>query len=276
MAEQDTDDQRGIVETEEEATLSLEELEEALTTTATDEEDELPPPAAEPSDDIPDKYRGKTVKEVIAMHQEAEKALGRQSGEVGELRGIVDDFIQRQTTSVSTQQRPPEPEEKPDFYEDPEAAVSHAIAHHPDVITAREEAARAKLRSTAEALAKKHPDAQKIVSDPEFAKWIKASPVRIELFARADRMSDFEAADELLTSFKERAGVVQQTADREFQQRRETLRRASTGGAKGSQAAAGKPQYRRADIIRLMRDKPDRYAELAGDIQLAYEEGRVH
>ena len=37
-------------------------------------------------DDIPDKYKGKSTAEIVRMHQEAEKLLGRQSSEVGELR----------------------------------------------------------------------------------------------------------------------------------------------------------------------------------------------
>jgi hypothetical protein len=40
--------------------------------------------------DIPDKYQGKSIKDIVQMHQEAEKLLGRQSSEVGELRRIVD------------------------------------------------------------------------------------------------------------------------------------------------------------------------------------------
>ena len=45
-------------------------------------------------DDIPDKYKGKSTAEIVRMHQEAEKLLGRQSSEVGELRQVVDNYIQ--------------------------------------------------------------------------------------------------------------------------------------------------------------------------------------
>ena len=40
-------------------------------------------------DDIPDKYKGKSTAEIVRMHQEAEKLLGRQSSEVGELRQLL-------------------------------------------------------------------------------------------------------------------------------------------------------------------------------------------
>ena len=59
------------------------------------------PVQEEADDDIPDKYRDKDLKDVVRMHQEAEKLLGRQSSEVGELRRTVDDFIK---TQLSQQQ----------------------------------------------------------------------------------------------------------------------------------------------------------------------------
>ena len=52
------------------------------------EEQQETPEIQEP--EIPDKYRGKSAEELVQMHQEAEKLLGRQSSEVGELRKVVD------------------------------------------------------------------------------------------------------------------------------------------------------------------------------------------
>ena len=46
--------------------------------------------------EVPQKYQGKSTAEIIRMHQEAEKLLGKQSSEVGELRKVVDDYIQTQ------------------------------------------------------------------------------------------------------------------------------------------------------------------------------------
>ena len=50
-------------------------------------------------DDIPEQYRGKSLKEVVQMHQEVEKVMSRHSNEVGELRKIVDEYITAQTPS---------------------------------------------------------------------------------------------------------------------------------------------------------------------------------
>ena len=50
-------------------------------------------PTPESEDTIPEKYQGKSTAEIVRMHQEAEKLLGKQSGEVGELRSVVDSYI---------------------------------------------------------------------------------------------------------------------------------------------------------------------------------------
>ncbi len=63
---------------------------------------EQPP---EPELTLPEKYQGKSLEEVVQMHQEAEKLLGRQSSEVGELRKVVDDYIASQTPEPAPQQQ---------------------------------------------------------------------------------------------------------------------------------------------------------------------------
>ena len=83
-------------------------------------------------DEIPEKYQGKSTAEIVRMHQEAEKLLGRQSSEVGELRSVVDNYIQTQldTNTPATQ----EPEEDIDFFSDPDKAVERAIKNWPCVL----------------------------------------------------------------------------------------------------------------------------------------------
>ena len=82
-------------------------------------------------EDVPEKYRGKSAKEIAQMHMEAEKLIGRQGSEVGELRRVVDDFIKTQTTTK--QQLQAEPDEEVDFFADPKRAVEKAIENHPKI-----------------------------------------------------------------------------------------------------------------------------------------------
>ena len=225
---------------------------------------------------LPEKYQGKSLEEVVQMHQEAEKLLGRQSSEVGELRKVVDDYIANQpTTTPAPQQNYVEPENDIDYFTDPQAAVNRAIENHPSVKEARQYTDEYRKQSSLSVLNTKHPDMQQILGDPKFAEWIKASKIRTQLFVQADQQYDADAADELFTLWKERKTVTAQTANVEKQARKQQLKAASTGNARGSAEGSRKKVYRRADIIKLMKNDPDRYQALSDEIMAAYAEGRV-
>lgn len=227
--------------------------------------------------DIPEKYQGKSLEDVVRMHQEAEKLLGKQSSEVGELRKVVDSYIQEQ---LSQQQAPQtqqqyDAEDDVDFFVDPEKAVSRAIENHPKIKEAQEYTNQYKKQTALATLQGKHPDMQEILTDSKFAEWIKASKVRTKLFVQADQQYDYEAADELFSLWKERQSTVKQTAAVESQARKQQLKSANTGSARGTSEGARKKIYRRADIIKLMKTDPERYQALSDEIFKAYQEGRV-
>ena len=228
-------------------------------------------PQAQPG--LPDKYQGKSLEEIVQMHQEAEKALGKQGTEVGELRKVVDEYISSQQPVAP--QHNVEPEDDLDYFTDPKAAVDRAIENHPAVRKAEAQSAEYRKQAALSALQARHPDMQQILQDDGFAEWIKASNIRKQLFVRADQEFDAEAADELFTLFKERRAVAQQTVDVEKQSRKNQIKAASTGGARGGGDDSRKKIYRRADIIKLMKTDPDRYLALSDEIMSAYQEGRV-
>lgn len=223
-------------------------------------------------EEIPDKYKGKSTAEIVRMHQEAEKLLGKQSGEVGELRSVVDNYIQ---TQLDTTQATQEPEEDIDFFSDPDKAVERAIKNHPSIKAAEAQTQQYKQQTAQAQLQQRHPDMQEILQDNKFVDWIKGSKIRTQLFAQADTQYDYEAADELFTIWKERQQTVAQTAVNEKASRKEAVKTASTGGAKGSGETASKKVYRRSDIIKLMQTDPDRYLALSPEIERAYAEKRV-
>ena len=223
---------------------------------------------------VPDKYQNKSLEEVVQMHQEAEKLLGRQSSEVGELRKVVDDYISNQTTPQAPQPSV-EPEQDIDYFTDPQTAVNRAIENHPSVKEAQEYNNEYRKQSSLSLISNKHPDMRQILEDPKFADWIKASKIRTQLFVQADQQYDTDAADELFSLWKERKTVTQQTANAERQARQQQIKTASTGNARGNSEGTRKKVYRRADLIKLMKTDPERYQALSQDILTAYAEGRV-
>jgi hypothetical protein len=223
-------------------------------------------PTPEPEDDLPEKYKGKSTAEIVRMHQEAEKLLGRQSSEVGELRTQLDTPAPKQTA---------EQDEEIDWYSDPDNAMERAIANHPSIKQAEETAAANARSSAMSQLQSRHPDMENIVKDPKFVEWIKASKIRTQLFAQADRNYDYEAADELFSNWKQLQGAVAGAVSAEKDSRKKAVNKASTGSVKGNGEQRSKKVYRRSDIIKLMKEDPKRYLDLSDEITRAYAENRV-
>ena len=223
--------------------------------------------------DVPEKYRGKSLKDVVRMHQEVEQVMSRHSAEVGELRKVVDEYITTQTQSAPKQNV--EPESDIDYFTDPQGAVNRAIENHPKIKAAEEYSANYKKQSAMAELSNRHPDMNNILNDPKFAEWIKVSKIRTQLFVQADRNYDAEAADELFSLWKDRKSVAEKTANAEKQVRKQQLKSANTGNARGSGEGSRKKQYRRIDLIKLKNSDPVRYNAMADEILKAYKEGRV-
>ena len=224
------------------------------------------------SDDIPEKYRGKQLSDIIKMHQEAEKLIGKQAQEVGEVRKLADELIKQ---NLQGKQQPVKEEEpEVDFFENPQAAVRKTVDSHPDVLAARQAALEVKKMQIQQKLTQEHPDFTQIVQDADFVNWVKSSPVRIGLYAKADGEFDYDSANELLTTYKQLKGVkVKQTSDAGENQRKSNLKAAAVDV--GGTGESGKRVYRRADLIRLKMTDPARYDALSDEIMTAYAEGRV-
>ena len=224
-------------------------------------------------DDIPEKYRDKEIKDIVSMHQNAEKLLGKQSQEVGELRKIVDDFIKSQT--VAQEQAQVESVDDIDFFEDPKKAVSQLLENHPSLKQSRDMMAQISRQEALSSLKAAHPDYQKIVADNKFREWVTSSKIRTELLRKADVEYDFESANELISLWKERQNIVNDAEKNERISRKRAVRSAATGNVKGSSEKASRKIYRRSDIVELMTKDPTRYQAMAAEIRQAYAEGRV-
>lgn len=224
--------------------------------------------------EIPEKYKGKNLEDIVKMHQEAEKLIGRQAQEVGEVRRLADELLKQSLAQKQQQVQPKEETPEIDFFEDPQKHLNNAVANHPDVLAAKQASLQLKQIQTQAMLNKKHPDFADIVRDGEFIEWVKASPMRLNIYAMADANYDFNAADELITTFKQiRTSKTQQTTDAGKAVRQQNLKAASVDV--GGTGESSKKVYRRTDLIRLRMQDPDRYEALQPEIMAAYAEGRV-
>lgn len=230
--------------------------------------------AAEEVVKVPEKYKGKSLDEIINMHQEAEKLIGRQAQEVGEVRRLADQLLRQQLSNKAQEVPSQNQETELDFFEDPKLAVQKAVAQHPDVLAAKQAAAKMHQMQTQAALLHKHPDFAQVVRDPEFVEWVKGSPMRLNMFALADAQYDLNAADELLSTYKQiRGNKTRDVAETGKAVRQSDMKAASVDV--GGTGESSKKVYRRADLIRLKMTDPNRYEALQPEIMQAYSEGRV-
>ena len=222
--------------------------------------------------ELPEKYREKSLDEIVKMHQEAEKLIGKQAQEVGEVRKLADELIKQNLGSRQQQTRQEEPEV--DFFENPQKAVQKTVDNHPDILAARQVTLEMKRSQIQQRLAQEHPDFGDIAKDQDFANWVKSSPIRIKIFEQADSGYDYDSANELLSTYKQLRSVKQkQTSNEGEVTRKQNLK--AVGVDVGGSGESSKRVYRRADLIRLKMQDPDRYDALSQEIMAAYSEGRV-
>ena len=266
---------------DESADVEVENTVEPEETLETQETETTAEETQETVSDIPDKFAGKSVEDIVKSYQNLEQELGRKSQEIGELRSLSDSFLKAeisrndpQTSQATQNSNNNETEE--DFFEDPNKAVNSLIENHPKFQEFQQFQAQQQQNTSKAQLEKTHPDYIDIVQDSGFQDWVQASKFRTDLFKEADAYN-YDAADELLTHWKERS-VIDKTAEVKEQQeatRKKALKSSKTESRSSAETTAGKKTYRRADLIRLKATDPNRYADLADEIYSAYAEGRV-
>ena len=233
--------------------------------------------AAKPDDfELPERYKGKSLKEIISIAETDKSNVGRYAREVGELRKLADELIKSQL-------QPPKQTEQPkevDFFENPNEAIRRAVESNPEVQQAKQYAIAARQAQAKAEFEKRHPDFGQVLQEQQFGEWIQKSKVRSDLWQKAVQF-DVDAADELFSTYKELKAVkaIQQQAtqtavsETEKAARKEAMSAAAvqTGGT----GEASRKIYRRADLINLRLRDPRKFAAMQDEIDAAYREGRV-
>jgi hypothetical protein len=231
--------------------------------------------------EMPEKYKNKSLDEIVRMHQEAEKLIGRQAQEVGEVRKLADSLLKQQLEAKHDKQ--PEPAQEIDWFEDPQKAINQALESNPVLKQLQEQQAIQAQRAALDSIQKTHPDFVTVAQSEDFQQWVSSSRARQRLYADANNY-DVDSALELLDNYKSLRGLRQQKEETSKAADEALKKTDSEGRSKALKAAAvqqggtgetGKPVYRRADLIRLRMQDPSRYESMADEILNAYAEGRV-
>lgn len=227
------------------------------------------------ADDVPEKYRGKSAMEIIRMHQDAERLIGKQGNEVGELRRIVNDIVAK--TEKAQPSEAPQPE--PDFFEDPVGASARAAKKVYESDTELQEMKKSvkemQQEAAAAALLRRHPDAVQISNDPKFGEWVSKSDIRRNLFMQAHQNFDHKAASELFDLYKDSKVYEKEVSQAATQERQKAVKQAATGSGKASAESRRAPVLSSDAIIEMRIKDPAKYERLLPVLKKAYAEGRV-
>ena len=235
---------------------------------------------AEVESNVPSKFANKSTEEIIDSYTNLEKELGRKAQEVGELRKLSDSFLQAEVARTNNPQNntPLETEDNAeiDFFDNPNKAVNDMIEKHPRFQEFQQFQAQQAQAGAKAQLEQKHPDFTDVVQDKGFQEWVQDSPIRMQMFQAADSYN-FDAANELLSNWKDRSMIskTQEVKQQAETNRKDALKAGSTESRSSSASSAGGKTYRRADLIRLKMEDPNRYESLEDDIFQAYQDGRV-
>lgn len=221
---------------------------------------------------VPEKFQGKSLEDVIHSYSELESELGRKAQEVGELRKLSDTLLQKELDAIEKSKHEEQVEiDETDFFDDPASSVRKIIKQELDPI--KEKVSTIDKQEALSKIKEAHSDYEKIVGDTDFQEWVNSSPIRRELWTRADANMDYNSANELFGGWKDKKAVNRDRAEELATNREENLARATleTGGT----GESSKKIYRRQDLIRLRINDPEKYNSMQQEIMTAYNEGRV-
>lgn len=229
--------------------------------------------------DVPDKFKDKSFEDVVQSYVQLEKMHGNTANEIGELRKLTDQLLMNQQSQQMNQYGQPADDIDDDvgiddFFDDPSEAVAKAISKNPTLKKLEQTIEMQELQQQRSQLLEAHPDADTLVSTPEFQAWLDESPGRRDMLQQAHVQRNVGVATSMLDMYKATKQAANETAsDERSATAKADLKKASVESGGG--AANTRKVYRRAELIELKLRDPARYEAMKDEIYAAYAEGRV-
>jgi len=211
-------------------------------------------------------------------YRNLEQMNSRQAQTLGDYRKTIDEFITSPTTAqANTEEEPQAKLSLDDFYEDPDAALTKAVASHPAILEAQGMKQRMETdqrQRDLDSFAARHPDYSDVGTSPEFQNWVAENPTRVDLFQRGDQY-DFSAADALFSLYKAEKGLTQVNNAQDIAQ-------AELVSSSGELAPAEPAVYSRSEYINKLKrskqgdlDAEDWVKVHAANYRMALQSGNV-
>lgn len=236
-------------------------------------------PAPVTPDTLPEKYSGKSLEDIISMHQNAERLIAKQGRDLAEQRRLTDSILELKKENAPA----PEPVTYDELVTDPNAALNKAVEQ--SSVARKVDSTESRLNQVERSLGQREfesrfPTIRTDIQDPQFIEWVGKNKARAGLLAGLHNNWDFDAGTALWEMWEEHKSVVQPQADAA---RRAAATAASTVRNSANEASS-RPVYSRSKLLALQEraERGDQRARskwndpaFQAERLAAYQEGRV-
>lgn len=257
---------------DDESGLEDEELDEVLSgkdgEASSDEEDS----------NLPDKFKGKTIVEIVEVYSNLEKEYGRRNNEIGELRKLTDQLLEFDLKRKPKEEATEDKLDADSLLENPEEAIRRTLQNDPTLQGIKEKLLKSERATSLKEFEGSHKDWKEVMSSEKFLKWIGSSKIRSQMLVDADRNYDYETGSELLNDFKEFNSAESSDTEADEQAAKDKLEadhKAITTEKKSKSKGSRRKIYSRAQIINMKINNPNEYESRRDEFDKAYMEGRV-
>jgi uncharacterized protein YqcC (DUF446 family) len=234
---------------------------------------------------IPERFKGKSAEEIARSYAELESLYGKQAAQIGDMRKTVEVLLEKQSkpSEPATPATPKKPVTVDEIYDNADDALRRVVREESqsrieDLERKLAEAEkRQQVADARRAFESKHPTYNDTLKDQAFLDWIKGSSFRVRMAQAADA-GDFEAADELFSTYAELTKA--RDSDNKAQKRSEVRKAGLVSSGGTSPAPVEKYDRLKLEAIRVKARQGHRESEAylqahGADILQAYAEGRI-
>lgn len=225
------------------------------------------------------KFEGKSMEDLLESYNNLQSAYGRMANDLGTQRKLTDQLLNlKREEDLSSNEPAPLPEvDTNSLLDNPTQTLDRYISEREARLRKEydERLSQYESQLQTDRFMQKHPDFMELGQSTKFREWATGDPIRARV-ANAAAQGDWEAADTLLTQYKQ-AQANPSAAEAASKEGLEAARKAGTESAASAGASSSDKVYRRADLIELKLRKPHVYSDPAfqNEILKAYSEGRV-
>lgn len=229
---------------------------------------------------LPDKYKGKSVDDIIVMHQNAEKKIAEQGTELGAIRRLITQPIPEKTRTEPVVERKPVTVDA--LVNDPDKAILDAVNSSPVVKKLDETNQRLNALDESVAYGKfteSHSTWQTDIQDPAFLAWVAKNPARTYLAQLADQRN-YNAANDLWNMWDEFKEASTNASTDTREKKLEAVKVIRQGGSEPKTTGTIYSSQKLMDLRHkaysgLDRAAEERWKEIQPDLIQAYKENRV-